>query len=180
MGIRYHFLLFMHGRETMSSSINNIVGNNIRRVRMARSLTQTDLASCIGVNQRTISNWEKGIRDPGTDNIRSLADALEIAPTELIGHNSAPSDTKFQVIAQTKDMYPDIQINDTLTVSTTEKYKDGDIVIVEVGGRRICRKIYTHEGLISLLALDPSTGMGVYDDTEVKVIGRVIEIRRKL
>ena len=162
------------------STVGNIVGHNIRRVRMARNLTQTDLGEMLGRNQRTISNWEHGKRDPGSDNLRMIADALDISPTELIGHNSAPSDTTFQMIVQDGDMFPDIQPDDTLTVSTTANYKDGDIVIVQVGDKRLCRKIYTHQGLISLLALDPSIGMSIYDDTELDVIGRVMEIKRKL
>lgn len=159
---------------------NQIVGRNIRRVRMARSMTQNDLAELVGMNQRTISGWEKGIRDPGSQNIRKIADALEIAPTELIGHNSAPSDNTYQEVVQGNDMHPEIQNGDTITVSSTAEIKDGDIVLVKKGEDVFCRRIYRHNDLISLLALDPEIGLTVYDDTEVTVIGRVTEVRRKL
>ena len=162
------------------SAINNTVGNNIRRVRMARNMTQLDLGEIVGKNQRTISSWEKGLRDPGSDNLRTIADALEISPTELIGHNSTPSDNIYQLVMQDKDMQPDIQINDTLTVSTTAKINDGDIVIVKTGGHEICRKFYRHDGLVVLLAINQKEGMTIYDDSEIEILGRVIEIRRKL
>lgn len=159
---------------------SKIVGGNIRRVRMARSMTQNDLAELIGKNQRTISGWEKGIRDPGSQNIRMIADALEISPTELIGHNSAPSDNIFQEVVQNGDMHPEIQVGDTITVSSIAEIKDGDIVLIKNKDDVICRRIYKHGDLISLLALDPNIGLSIFDDSEITIIGKVIEVRRKL
>lgn len=162
------------------STVNNIVGNNIRRVRMGRNLTQTDLGEMLGRNQRTISNWEKGLRDPGSDNIRSIADALDISPTELIGHNSAPDDTSFQSIAKEDDMYPEIQHGDTLTVCRSAEVKDGDIVMVKIDGTDHFRRIFSHDGLITLISSDPKIGMRVYDSSEVTIIGKVTKIERIL
>ena len=162
------------------STVNNIVGNNIRRVRMGRNLTQTDLGEMLGRNQRTISNWEKGLRDPGSDNIRSIADALDISPTELIGHNSAPDDTSFQSIAKEDDMYPEIQHGDTLTVCRSAEVKDGDIIMVKIDGTDHFRRIFSHDGLITLIASDPKIGMRVYDSSEVTIIGKVTKIERIL
>lgn len=162
------------------STVNNIVGNNIRRVRMGRNLTQTDLGEMLGRNQRTISNWEKGLRDPGSDNIRSIADALDISPTELIGHNSAPDDTSFQSIAKEDDMYPEIQHGDTLTVCRSAEVKDGDIIMVKIDGTDHFRRIFSHDGLITLISSDPKIGMRVYDSSEVTIIGKVTKIERIL
>lgn len=162
------------------STVNNIVGNNIRRVRMARKMTQSDLADLIGRNQRTISNWEKGRRDPGSENLRSIADVLEIAPTELIGHNSAPDDKSFQFIVKEDDMYPEIQQGDTLTVYRSAEVKDGDIVMVKIDGSDHFRKIFSHDGLITLISSDPRIGMRVYDSSEVTIIGKVTKIERIL
>ena len=162
------------------STVNNIVGNNIRRVRMGRNLTQTDLGEMLGRNQRTISNWEKGLRDPGSDNIRSIADALDISPTELIGHNSAPDDTSFQSIAKEDDMYPEIQHSDTLTVCRSAEIKDGDIIMVKIDGTDHFRRIFSHDGLITLISSDPKIGMRVYDSSEVTIIGKVTKIERIL
>ena len=162
------------------STVNNIVGNNIRRVRMGRNLTQTDLGEMLGRNQRTISNWEKGLRDPGSDNIRSIADALDISPTELIGHNSAPDDTSFQSIAKEDDMYSEIQHGDTLTVCRSAEIKDGDIIMVKIDGTDHFRRIFSHDGLITLISSDPKIGMRVYDSSEVTIIGKVTKIERIL
>ena len=158
----------------------NFIGNNIRRIRKSRNMTQTDLSELVGYNQRTVSNWEKGIHYPNPQTIRSIADALSIAPTEIIGHNDAPTDTSFEVIVDNNDMHPEIQVGDTIKVSTTAKYKDADLVYVELNNCKCIRRIYSHEGLISLLALDPQIGMGIYDESEINIVGKVVEIRRLL
>lgn len=38
---------------------------NLRMLRKSKGLTQKELADMVGVDQRTISAWEKGICEPG-------------------------------------------------------------------------------------------------------------------
>ncbi|MBQ4072530.1 MAG: helix-turn-helix transcriptional regulator [Clostridia bacterium] len=38
---------------------------NLRTLRKSKGLTQKELAEMVGVDQRTISAWEKGICEPG-------------------------------------------------------------------------------------------------------------------
>lgn len=38
---------------------------NLRTLRKSKGLTQKELADMVGVDQRTISAWEKGICEPG-------------------------------------------------------------------------------------------------------------------
>lgn len=160
----------------------NIVGENIKQIREARNLTQAELAYKIGKNQRTISNWENGVRDPSSDNIRRIADALNIAPSEIIGHNSAPTDNTFDYAVDNNDMSPDIIRGDTLTVSKVSQIKDGDIVIAQSDSfaGHICRRLYDLGLQISLLAINPTIKPIVLDKANVNIKGRVTEIRRRL
>lgn len=41
-------------------------GVRLKALRESHNLTQTELANKLGVRQTTISNWEKGIREPET------------------------------------------------------------------------------------------------------------------
>lgn len=41
-------------------------GIRLKALRESHNLTQTELANKLGVRQTTISNWEKGIREPET------------------------------------------------------------------------------------------------------------------
>lgn len=45
----------------------------IKELRNERELSQKDLALYFHVAQSTVSSWEKGVRDPDTDTVASLA-----------------------------------------------------------------------------------------------------------
>lgn len=53
------------------------VGEQIRRAREQRRLTQIQLANQLGVSQTAISYWEQGRRSPDLDDLVALADVLE-------------------------------------------------------------------------------------------------------
>lgn len=56
----------------------------IRALREAKGLSQTELAEALGVDQTTVSAWERGVAEPTLSNLRRLADVLGIAPGELL------------------------------------------------------------------------------------------------
>lgn len=56
----------------------------LRQIRLARGLTQKQLADKAGVEQATISNLENGnIKAPSWESIGRLAAALQVEPTEI-------------------------------------------------------------------------------------------------
>lgn len=59
------------------------IGDRIRRYREANGLTQTALATLIGVPQSRVSDWEKHKHIPEPPNILALSAALRILPTSL-------------------------------------------------------------------------------------------------
>lgn len=62
---------------------------NLRRLREAAGLTQTQLAERVGVKQCSLSAWEVGITKPSTVNLLKLAYVLECSVDELIGRKPA-------------------------------------------------------------------------------------------
>jgi transcriptional regulator with XRE-family HTH domain len=50
----------------------------LKRLREAAGLTQSELAERAGFNQRTISHWEQGQREPLLSNVQALAQALGV------------------------------------------------------------------------------------------------------
>ncbi len=64
-----------------------IKGNVIKELRIKNNMTQKDLASELGVSDKTISKWEtqKGLPDIGM--IEDLAKALKVSITELFTGN---------------------------------------------------------------------------------------------
>ena len=47
---------------------------NLKTLRKSKGLTQKELANLVGVDQRTISAWEKGICEPGFQLLAKLCE----------------------------------------------------------------------------------------------------------
>ena len=59
------------------------LGQNVRRRREARELTQEKLAEKAGLDPTYISGIERGLRNPGIKNLAKLAKALGFTTAEL-------------------------------------------------------------------------------------------------
>ena len=65
-------------------SENPLFGQNLKKHRKERGITQQQLADKMGVTKGCISNWERGFRDAGSTEIYRVAEALGIDPKRLI------------------------------------------------------------------------------------------------
>ena len=63
--------------------IDNFVSENIRTLRVARKLSQTDLAQKLGVSFQMIQKYEKGTCPPAAGRLRELCSALKVSPNDL-------------------------------------------------------------------------------------------------
>jgi transcriptional regulator with XRE-family HTH domain len=61
------------------------IGDKLRAVRTRKLMTQQELAKEAGVGVTTIVRIERNQVEPQFRNIRKLAKALDVAPTELVG-----------------------------------------------------------------------------------------------
>jgi transcriptional regulator with XRE-family HTH domain len=61
-----------------------LVGERIREVRLARGLTQGDLAERCGTSIAAISHIERGTKVPTITTLVRIADALECKVTKLV------------------------------------------------------------------------------------------------
>lgn len=59
------------------------MGNKIKNARMAKGMTQKELASQVLVTDKAVSKWERGLCFPDMSNLEPLADALGMKMTEL-------------------------------------------------------------------------------------------------
>lgn len=67
---------------------------SIKSVRVAKGLTQKDLAEKIGVNQSAVSLWEKGSTGPVFARLAEIAKVLECTVDELIQDDRPSGDTR--------------------------------------------------------------------------------------
>ncbi len=56
----------------------------LQKLRVLAVLTQAELAEKVGVSVTTISHWETGSKRPRASNIRKLAQALDMSPSEIL------------------------------------------------------------------------------------------------
>ena len=76
----------------MSEYDKFIFGNNLRELRKANDLNQSELAKKIGVSQHTISQWENGVREPETIAVfLKLSEILNVSLDDLVKQNSHSS-----------------------------------------------------------------------------------------
>ena len=62
-----------------------LIGEELKRWRMRRAITQIQLAERCGLSPATIVRIERNQREPQPSTLRKLADALDIDPSELTG-----------------------------------------------------------------------------------------------
>lgn len=70
---------------TVSGGVYVTIGDNIRRTRQEKGLSQEELAQAIGATKSAISRYEAGKRQPSYDQLESLADALDVPLEVLLG-----------------------------------------------------------------------------------------------
>jgi len=61
-----------------------LVGRNVKRIRIARGLTQEELAERSGFSQQYLSDLERGRRNPTIVSLWELSQALGATPVDLI------------------------------------------------------------------------------------------------
>ena len=68
-----------------SNKPSEVFSERLRAAREKRGLKQGDLAGRAGLQASAISHFETGARKPSFDNLRRLADALEVTTDYLLG-----------------------------------------------------------------------------------------------
>lgn len=64
--------------------VRKLVGQNVRRIRQKKGLTQEQFADVSGFSQQYISGLEKGQRNPTVVTVYELAKALGVTHLELL------------------------------------------------------------------------------------------------
>lgn len=65
------------------------IGEAIKKARVEKGYTKSDLARKTGLSYQTFDKWEKGKTYPNVYNLIPIADALNISLDELVGRTVA-------------------------------------------------------------------------------------------
>ncbi len=60
------------------------LGENLKKIRIMKGITQTEIAKKLDVNRSFVSNIENGKTNPTLSTITNLADVLGISVNELL------------------------------------------------------------------------------------------------
>lgn len=88
----------------MKKSFNNILKEKRENIGM----TQEDLGSFVGVDDRTIGLWERGVSEPKADHVVMLADIFRCSVDELVGREF-PTDYEESEETIGKPFYKNVQ-----------------------------------------------------------------------
>lgn len=57
----------------------------LKELRLEKELSQAELAKALKINQRTVSNWETGIRQPDFETLVLIAEYFSVTTDYLLG-----------------------------------------------------------------------------------------------
>ena len=60
------------------------LGDNIKRIRTKKKMSQGDIARALEVDRGYISNIENGKKNPTLATVAKIAEALRVSPNELL------------------------------------------------------------------------------------------------
>jgi len=66
------------------AQISAKLGQNLKRIRTKKKMSQGDIARALEVHRAYISGVESGKRNPTLATIQKLADALDVSASELL------------------------------------------------------------------------------------------------
>jgi transcriptional regulator with XRE-family HTH domain len=99
------------------------IGALIKEKRLAKGLTQDELAELVGVKNSAVAKWETGrVSEIKRSNLKKLADALGIRPSQLIGDvESNPVGTATELANIYMDAELRIMISEYYTLDTQKQ-----------------------------------------------------------
>jgi transcriptional regulator with XRE-family HTH domain len=77
-----------------ATSMDKVVGRNIRAVRLARGMSQTDLAVKLGITFQQVQKYEKGVNRVGSGRLFEMAGIFAIPVTSFFDDANAPPPAK--------------------------------------------------------------------------------------
>ena len=91
----------------------NIIGQRLRKLRLAHKLTQQEMANIFFTTRSSIANYEAGTRQPNYDLLQHIADYFQIDIHYLLGNlgNPSPYDLSKEIVASARFLTKDAKLD---------------------------------------------------------------------
>ncbi|WP_069201569.1 helix-turn-helix domain-containing protein [Thermoactinomyces sp. Gus2-1] len=86
----------------------------LKELRKRKKVTQSELADHLGIDNTTVSKWEKGIYEPNIENIKKIADFFGVSTDSLLGRFQSTRKGFGRDHSKATKKYIDLQQLDTL------------------------------------------------------------------
>ncbi len=98
------------------------LGENIKKLRREKELTQETLAEFLGVTFQSISNWERGESFPDITMLPEIAGFFKVSVDELLGVNRAAEEKYIETKIQEYDNLTDHNLMQAIAEELMKKY----------------------------------------------------------
>lgn len=96
-----------------------MLGENLRRMRERRGITQEELAERVHVVRQTVSKWEKGLSVPDADLLMAVAEALQVSVSDLIGVDAVQAKSIEELSVQAAVLNEQVDLQNRRMARTT-------------------------------------------------------------
>lgn len=105
-----------------------MIGDNIKRLREERGMSQLDLAIKLSVSDKTVSSWEVNRTEPKMGMIEALCIALRCQKSDIVGGDSPMTLTAHErtvIVAYRQNVGMQEAVDRLLGIEFIEKKKPG-------------------------------------------------------
>lgn len=74
----------------------NTIGENIKKFRTFRKITQVELGNALGRSKNVVSNWERGDNAPDLDTLEKICKILKVTPNQIFGWEPCPEYVRYE------------------------------------------------------------------------------------
>ncbi len=178
----------------------------IKRMRVAKHMSQKELADLCCVHQTAVSQWENGRTVPDRNSLQLLAQIFGVSVELLMGIEKPKDENRivgfdkinakaakeklgetvyFALNVTDDSMYPTLQLGDTVIIDRTAEVKSGDIAALAIGQSDLTVKRIIKKGTsLMLVPENPNFEPMLFTAEEIEnlpvsILGKVMELRRK-
>ena len=102
--------------------MNIYFGENLKRLRLEKNLTQEKLADFLGVSFQSISKWERGDTYPDITMLPSIASFFDVSVDELLGVDKAKEEEEIKRLLEEHDNFTDSKLIKESIYHLKDKY----------------------------------------------------------